>query len=623
MLFIGWQEAELKAGLFSFLCWGSPDTTFVMKISRCLVPSVAFLFLSGCDSKEGSAGDSSSTTDAVIVESTEVTKVAAEDPKEDEGSREVAVKAEPEDKEEEKNEEEKPLGWKSIIRDSEKCVVSLDAGDSIGTGFFVSQDGLVATNYHVIEGARVVKAKNYQGFTLVCRGIVAADEERDLAILKFAASDLPFLKLSQNELPEKGEEVVAIGNPEGLDSSVTRGIVSAIRRESDLEVIQFDAAVSPGSSGSPVIGNSGEVFGVASFVLKGRQGYNFAVASKHLSDLLGLAQSLEVVTFAEYAVLNGTEVPPKPEPAVVANNTPAMPAEQPATAIDDGGGCVVGPDVAQMEQELSSQGADEALVNLKVEALEQFWQSYWAGMKKQSGAAWAVHFMDGCDYQYKKGKANRSDVAKGAVELKTKYPTRVYNLLSGPKLVELKTPGRIGFDFDFEYFYANGSKIVGGISKTELALTWVEDEWLIDKFREKVESYDDAEKLFNAQRSNRQTASSTRRTALSNGEAGFMTTANGSAYIWNNSFQKGDGAQWNGRSDDDGFASGEGTLSWLKDGSFRYSYTGLMSRGKFDGPVTTLDWRGHRGSGQYLNGKKAGRWYYKSNDGKRNWTKDF
>ncbi|WP_411847484.1 trypsin-like peptidase domain-containing protein [Roseibacillus persicicus] len=518
------------------------------------------------------------------------------------------------------SEEVEEKSWKEVIRESERCVVSLEVegeeGKS-GTGFFVSRDGLLVTNFHVISGARVVRAKNYQGFTLSCQGIVVVDEERDLAVLKFSARDLPFLDFVETNDLEKGEEVLAIGNPMGLDSSATRGIVSALRKEDGVEVIQFDAAVSPGSSGSPVLNQDGEVLGVATFVLKGRQGYNFAVASRHVKELLELGEALDVVDFAEYDWR-------AKDPLPTLDWDEDVPLSSHGNRQEDGETEVV------PQSPYPHPNRDEARAEIKLEKLNEFWSSYWESFQKPNGASWAVHFMESCDYQYKDdGRASRADIAQGAAELKSRYPTRIYNYLSGPRLVALPEANRIGFDFDYEYFYTNGQKLVGGISKTELALTWDGEKWLIDKFRESIEKYENPASMLGAQDSEEEQPAyfaqppSREPTDLKEKEAGYMTTMQGTAVVWNNSYRKGDGVQWSGDVDDEWFANGEGTLSWFKNGLYQYSYTGTMVAGKFDGPVTTVDQSGNRGRGYYRNGRKAGRWSYVSKDGGKSWSKQF
>ena len=506
---------------------------------------------------------------------------------------------EPEKNEEYSSLETKSNSWNGVVREKEKCVTSLEIGggeSKIGTGFFVSKDGLLVTNFHVIEGAESIRAKNFQGFTLTCQGVVATDEERDLAVLKFAARNLPFLTFVEHSEVEKGEEVMAIGNPMGLDTSVTRGIVSALRKEEGVELIQFDAAISPGSSGSPILNRSGEVLGVATFILKGRQGYNFGVASNHVRELLGLAEALEVIPLSEYAWEENSFVPELEE-----EDEPLPSAEDLMT------GTTSPPDTFLKEQRRN-------------ETYLEFLVSYWESFQKPSGAAWARLFAEESQYQYHDdGMATRSDIAKGAMTLKTKYPDRVYNLLSKPVATRI-SEDVVHVKLDYEYFYTDGKKVVGGVAKTRFVIDWIDNEWLITNFTETVDKYENPSRLFQ-DRSSTESRPTKSYVGLKKGEAGYMTTIDGNAHIWNNSFQQGDQARWEGERDSQGFGTGEGTLSWFKNGSFQYSYSGRMVKGQLDGPVTTVDRRGNMGRGQYQNGKKSGRWHYVSADGNRTWSK--
>lgn len=159
-----------------------------------------------------------------------------------------------------------------------------------GTGFFVSKDGRVVTNHHVIEGAAAVTATLSDGSKRKIEGSLADDAENDIAILKMEGRDLPALSLGDSSKIKPGDEVVVIGSPLGLSGTLTVGIVSAIRAqglpsEDDKPVekarswgIQISAAISPGSSGSPVMKRDGEVVAVAVGTLVGQaQSLNFGV----------------------------------------------------------------------------------------------------------------------------------------------------------------------------------------------------------------------------------------------------------------------------------------------------------------------------------------------------------
>jgi tetratricopeptide (TPR) repeat protein len=144
-----------------------------------------------------------------------------------------------------------------------------------GTGFFVSADGILLTNRHLVEGAASIGAKTEQGGYFFCQGILAAPKDIDLVVLKFEAKDVPFLELASGIHGEPGQKVIVIGNPLGLEGTVSEGIISAIRTDQGL--VQISAPISPGSSGSPVLTEGGNVIGVATLQSKDGQNLNFAI----------------------------------------------------------------------------------------------------------------------------------------------------------------------------------------------------------------------------------------------------------------------------------------------------------------------------------------------------------
>ena len=158
---------------------------------------------------------------------------------------------------------------------------------SRGSGFFV-RDGQIVSNLHVIEGATRGYAK------LVGReevheleGVIAVDAEKDLVILKTAATGLPVLPLGNSDSVQIGEPVYAIGNPHGFEGTFSQGIVSGIREDDTGMLLQITAPVSPGSSGGPVLNGKGEVVGVSVFTITDAQNLNFAIPSKYVQHLLG------------------------------------------------------------------------------------------------------------------------------------------------------------------------------------------------------------------------------------------------------------------------------------------------------------------------------------------------
>jgi serine protease Do len=153
----------------------------------------------------------------------------------------------------------------------------------IGSGFIIEADGYIVTNHHVVDGAKSVEVALADGRTLQAR-VVGSDPETDLALLKIEASGLPTVPLGSSAALKVAEPIMAIGNPFGLDHTVTVGIVSATGRFIGQgrfdDFIQTDAAINPGNSGGPLINTRGEVVGIASAIFSrggGFQGIGFAI----------------------------------------------------------------------------------------------------------------------------------------------------------------------------------------------------------------------------------------------------------------------------------------------------------------------------------------------------------
>lgn len=139
-----------------------------------------------------------------------------------------------------------------------------------GTGFVWNEDGYIVTNYHVVQQANRVEVTLQDGSTYNAR-FVGAEPDKDLAVIRIEADDkdLVPVSLGDSSLLEVGRKVIAIGNPFGLDTTMTVGVISALGREIDSvgrrkirDVIQTDAAINPGNSGGPLLNSLGELIGV-------------------------------------------------------------------------------------------------------------------------------------------------------------------------------------------------------------------------------------------------------------------------------------------------------------------------------------------------------------------------
>ena len=174
----------------------------------------------------------------------------------------------------------------------------------IGSGFFVKPN-LIATNYHVIEGAAKGTAKLVGKYTTYnIEGVTATDRDNDLALLKVTASGIKPLSLGDSDTVRIGETVYVAGNPKGLEGTFSDGIISSRRDKYTKERLQMTAPISPGSSGGPVLNRKGEVIGVsfAGHRALDAQNLNFAIPSKYLKALLARSKPAK-------PLLHGNDLP--------------------------------------------------------------------------------------------------------------------------------------------------------------------------------------------------------------------------------------------------------------------------------------------------------------------------
>ncbi|MBE7382229.1 MAG: trypsin-like peptidase domain-containing protein [Leptolyngbya sp. SIO1E4] len=159
-----------------------------------------------------------------------------------------------------------------------------------GSGFILTETGRIITNAHVVEGANQVTVTLTDGRTFEGE-VVGTDSVTDVAAIKIDAQDLPAVVLGSTETLSPGQWAIAIGNPLGLDNTVTAGIISALDRTSTevgipdkrVQFIQTDAAINPGNSGGPLLNNQGEVIGMNTAIRKDAQGLGFAIPVETLT----------------------------------------------------------------------------------------------------------------------------------------------------------------------------------------------------------------------------------------------------------------------------------------------------------------------------------------------------
>lgn len=220
---------------------------------------------------------------------------------------------------------------------------------SLGSGFIISKDGYVLTNYHVIKDANEIIVRLSDRRELVGE-LVGSDERSDIALLKIDSDDLPVVKIGNSDSLKVGEWVLAIGSPFGFDYSVTAGIVSAkgrnLPRENYVPFIQTDVAINPGNSGGPLFNLDGKVVGINSQIYSrtgGFMGLSFAIPINMVMNVVEQLKSsghvargwlgvlIQDVT-RELAESFGMD---KPRGALVAKVLPDSPAEKAGFQVGD------------------------------------------------------------------------------------------------------------------------------------------------------------------------------------------------------------------------------------------------------------------------------------------------
>jgi S1-C subfamily serine protease len=201
---------------------------------------------------------------------------------------------------------------------------SQGGGTATGSGIVLDSQGHILTNNHVIEGADKIEVKLGESDKEYTAEVVGTDPASDLALLKVSApsSELTPLTLGDSSKMEVGDPVVAIGNPFGLDRTVTSGIVSALQRQIQApngfsidNVIQTDAAINPGNSGGPLINDAGEVIGINSQIetggngADGNVGIGFAIPINTAKEVIQELETKGTVEHAYLGITGGTITP--------------------------------------------------------------------------------------------------------------------------------------------------------------------------------------------------------------------------------------------------------------------------------------------------------------------------
>jgi putative serine protease PepD len=206
-----------------------------------------------------------------------------------------------------------------VYQSAKDSVAYITTQVGTGSGFVVSDDGYIVTNAHVVEGANgQIKAKIGDGKTLDAK-LVGQDASTDLALLKVDASNLKPLAFADSSTVQVGDPAYAIGNPFGLDRTLTTGVISALQREisspngfSIDDVLQTDAAINPGNSGGPLFNAQGQVIGVNSQIEStgntsaggqaGNVGIGFAIPSNTVKSVVSQLRATGKVSHAYLGV---------------------------------------------------------------------------------------------------------------------------------------------------------------------------------------------------------------------------------------------------------------------------------------------------------------------------------
>ena len=179
--------------------------------------------------------------------------------------------------------------FSGVIENSVKSIVTIKTDVGQGTGFIITNDGYIVTNAHLLSEGKTIESTNYEKDKIPTE-FIGSNTNMDVALLKIEG-EYNFLELGNSDETQVGERVIAIGNPLGLQFSVTEGIVSGIHRPgiNELEAyVQTDAALNPGNSGGPLINKIGKVIGINNFKIGSGESLGFALESNYIKDAVNV-----------------------------------------------------------------------------------------------------------------------------------------------------------------------------------------------------------------------------------------------------------------------------------------------------------------------------------------------
>jgi S1-C subfamily serine protease len=234
-----------------------------------------------------------------------------------------------------------------VARQVTPAVVSVGAARSSGSGFFVRADGVLLTNWHVVDGMRQVEVGLADGRQV--RGeVLGGDPALDVAVVRVPLTDVPVVPVGNSDALQPGQTAIAIGNPLGLERTVTTGVVSAVNRSPrGLELggglIQTDAAINPGNSGGPLLDSRGQVIGINTVIYAGATGLGFAIPINVARNVVDQILTTGRVTYAILGIVPQDISPqvarqwrlPVQEGILVAEVYPSTPAAQVGLRVQD------------------------------------------------------------------------------------------------------------------------------------------------------------------------------------------------------------------------------------------------------------------------------------------------
>jgi S1-C subfamily serine protease len=204
-------------------------------------------------------------------------------------------------------------------------IASNRAGTAVsqGSGFIISSDGLAGSNYHVIKGSTEAIAECCSGRVFEIHSVEGADLEKDLVVFQLyergsadKPQNLPYVTLGSSKDVSVGDKVIAVGSPQGLENTISDGILSAVREYKSIRYLQITAPISPGSSGGPVLNENGKMVGIATFQFEKGQNLNFAVDAEHIRPLLDQHFGVSLAEFQ--SVVRSSQ---RPQSRVTTRNT--------------------------------------------------------------------------------------------------------------------------------------------------------------------------------------------------------------------------------------------------------------------------------------------------------------